>query len=463
MNDNRFLLDENDLMQKGLELREAITEVDRVHAGVLHDKIYEAYIVGGAVRDRLMGITPKDIDLTTNCPMSVLKEHFKTTAVGEQFGTLIIHYKSEQFEVTQFRSEKYNGTRKPEVEFGGTILEDLNRRDFTINAIAWDGTTFIDPHGGIIDIKNKVLRFVGNHNDRVKEDPLRIMRYFRFGARFGMEMMGGFFDLSLLDTLSCERIREELNKGILMKNSKRYFDLLYSSKTLSNIMPELHEAFEFKNEHSKDLKEHMLDCMSVGADYNNLKVRWAALLHDIGKPATYKYEDGKVSFKDHNTVGAKIVEKIMTRLKFSGDIKKFVVNATDRHMGTFQDFTDKGVKKLYEIFGKDLPLFLEVKMADYLGHRHTNIHKLKFKMKQMAMLYTKVIDYMHRVIENEQAFKITDLAISGNDLIKEGYRPGPMFGHILNQLLELVVDGELKNDKDVLLNYVNCSIETLIK
>lgn len=198
----------------------------------------------------------------------------------------------------------------------------------------------------------------------------------------------------------------------------------------------------------------MLECMSTGANPYSLKVRWAALLHDIGKPLTYREEDGDVSFSNHNVVGAKIVEKIFTRLKYSNDIKNFVVNATDRHMGTFQDFTDKGIRKLYETFGKDLPLFLEVKMADYIGHQNTNIGKFKFKMKQMAILYSKVMNYMHRVIENEQAFKITDLRVNGMDLQRLGYKPGPIFSTILNDLLDKVTDCVIVNKQADLERYI---------
>ena len=430
-------------------------------------KNYEAYLVGGCVRDKRLNRQVKDYDITTNMPMSMLEKLFKTKDIGKQFGTLLILKGKYQYEITQYRTEVYrNDSRKPIVKFGTSLLEDLKRRDFTINAMAMDYNGKIyhdksyDPYRDIADQK---IRFVGNTLDRINEDPLRIMRAFRFAARYKFKIVAEDLEvikqnkhlLSDEKKVSKERIQEELNKGIMLDRVEDYFKTMMKAGILSEFIPELQAVYRYEQKnshHNFTLDTHLLK--GVSRSPKDLKVRWAVLLHDIGKPKTASVNDrNQLSYIDHQFVGSKMAEKIMERLKFSNDMSHFVVNAVHRHMGTFDSYKIGALRTLYDIFKKDLPRFIQVKIGDYYGHDLG--WPMINKINKMLDLHARVYQMMYEVIEDEKAFKKSDLKINGHDLKQLGHRPGPIFATILDDIFDKVINDELENRRDILISYTN--------
>jgi tRNA nucleotidyltransferase (CCA-adding enzyme) len=421
---------------------------------------YDAFLVGGCVRDHLLNIKPHDYDIATNMPMDIIKEQFHTIPVGEQYGILIIIENGHQFEIAQFRGEVYhNNSRKPVVTFGKTLEEDVLRRDFTINAMAMDKSLkIISNKQQEHDIKKGIIRFVGDPATRILEDPLRILRGIRFSVRYNFSIENKTLKAMIkhvdsLKNIPLERIQDELNKGILLHEVYEYFILLHKIGALKIILPEVDNMFgyEQKNSHHEyTLEKHTL--IGVSRSPLDLKVRWAVLLHDIGKPSTAAYVDGHLTFHDHQVIGSQMAYEIMTRLKFSSDFRQFVVEAVLRHMGTFDSYKKSALKRLYDVFGKDLPLFIQVKIGDYYGHPYNN--KAIIKINKMLDLSNRVYEMLYEIIENKDAFKKSDLAINGNTLIELGYKPGKVFTVIIDDTFEKVLDSELKNNRDDLIKYI---------
>lgn len=425
---------------------------------------YEAYLVGGCVRDEVLGKKPHDFDIATNMPMEEIKKYFKVVPVGEQYGVLIIMEGKFSFEIAQFRGEIYrNNSRKPEVTFGKSLQDDVARRDFTINSMAMDvKDNIIASEQALKDIDKGLIRFVGEADTRIQEDPLRILRGVRFAVRYNFKIVEKTFDsmkrhVELLHNIPYERIQDELNKGIMLYKVDEYFNLLHAIGALGIILPELDRTFDYhqKNSHHEfTLDKHMLT--GVVRSPLNLKVRWAVLLHDIGKPDTAKWKDTmgrrQLTFHNHQQVGADMAYKIMTRLKFSNEFRHFVTEAVLRHMGTFDSYGNSALKRLYDIFGKDLPLFIQVKIGDYYGHPYND--KMIIKINKMLDLNDRIYKMMYDIIENQNAFKKSDLTINGNTLIKIGYKPGKLFSTIINDVFDKVLDGALRNDEEVLIQYI---------
>lgn len=421
---------------------------------------YEAYLVGGCVRDHVIGIEPHDFDIATNMPMSIIKEHFHVVPVGEQYGVLIIIEGGHQFEIAQFRGEIYrNNSRKPEVTFGQTLEADVARRDFTINAMAMDKSLkIISNDQQQDDIRNGIIRFVGDAETRIIEDPLRILRGVRFAIRYNFVIAQDTFtamkeNVDSLKNIPFERIQDEINKGIFLYGVYEYFELLHKIGALQIILPEVDNMFgyEQKNSHHEfTLERHVLT--GVSRSPLDLKVRWAVLLHDIGKPDTAVFVDDHLTFHNHQAVGARMAHEVMTRFKFSNDFRDFVVEAVLRHMGTFDSYRKSALKKLYDVFGKDLPLFIQVKIGDYYGHPYND--KAVRKINKMLDLSRKIYEMLYEIIENQNAFQKSELKINGNTLIELGYRPGKVFATIIDDVFEKVLDSELKNEKEVLVQYI---------
>lgn len=422
---------------------------------------YEAYLVGGCVRDQMLGIEPHDYDIATNMPMHMIKTYFHVVPVGEQYGILVIIEGGYQFEIAQFRGEVYREkSRKPEVTFGKTLKEDVSRRDFTINAMA------MDKSGNIIadkiylrDLKKRVIRFVGEPSTRILEDPLRIMRGVRFAVRYKAKiekktLLAMKNHIESLNDIPAERIQDELNKGIMLYEVIEYFNILHEIGALRIILPEVDRMFGYNQQnahHEFTLEKHTL--FGVSRSPQNLKVRWAVLLHDIGKPDTAVVnKEGQLSFHDHQSLGADMAHEVISRLKFPNDFRDFVVQAVLRHMGTFSSYNKSALKKLYDIFGKDLPLFIQVKIGDYYGHPYSDT--MTRKINALLELNHKIYEMLYNIIEEKDAFKKADLAIDGHDLIDLGYKPGAIFTTIIDDVFEKVLDGELKNYKDGLVEYI---------
>ena len=239
----------------------------------------------------------------------------------------------------------------------------------------------------------------------------------------------------------------------MLYNVKEYFQLLHETGALKIILPEVDRMFGYdqnNSHHEYTLEKHTLE--GVHRSTQNLKVRWAVLLHDIGKPDTAAVKNGQLSFHNHQSVGAKMAHDIMTRLKFPNDFRDFVVESVLRHMGTFDSYKKSAIKKLYDVFGEDLPLFIQVKVGDYYGHPYGD--KVIRKINKLFDLNHKIYKMLYEIIEEKDAFKKSDLKVNGNTLIDLGYKPGAIFSTILDDIFEKVLDDEIKNEKDILIQYI---------
>ncbi len=422
----------------------------------------EAYVVGGCIRDSLLGYTPHDWDITTDRLPEEIKEIFKDYKIidnnGIKHGTVTILYKRKLVEITTYRVEtNYSDGRHPDdVAFTRNLANDLARRDFTINALAYNNKSgLIDLYGGIEDLNNKIIRTVGNPEDRFKEDYLRILRGVRFVSKLNFNMEKSTFDASLklspniLKYISGERIREEL-KGILLgpnvlNTLLEYHDIIFS------IIPELKECYKFEQNnihHMHDVYTHI--CYVVSYTKPIFETRLAALLHDIGKPKAYTEEirDGKIigHFYDHQIISTDMGRVICNRVKLSNEEKRKVLYLVLEHDSPIGD-SKRQLKSLImrtpEESKELVYMLIDLKMADNKDHsikRDIDFEEIKKEIEQIFIA--------------QEALKITDLKINGLDLINSGYS-GSEIGNKLKEVLNLVVDGELKNDRDILLAYIN--------
>ena len=416
-------------------------------------KYGEGYIVGGYVRDSLLGIEPSDCDFVTNLDYSKLLEIFKDFSpkeIGKHFGIIQIIYNGKSYEIAKYRKDigVPEDRKKQEVEFTNNIMEDLKRRDFTINAIAYDGKNFRYVEGAEEDLKNKTLRFVGDPIARIKEDPLRIMRFIRFLATknlksgFEIEKLKDY--LYLLDKISMERIRDEFNKIILSKDIENALSILEKSGVLEYIIPEWSATIDFdqKNSHHYlTVDEHIKKVVSLCDE--DLELRIAALLHDIGKPQTFTLDsEGKGHFYNHEIESAKIVESILKRMKYSAKISSSIKNLVLYHLNTFKNSGRKYVKKLINEMGKDEVLKL-FKLMEFDRIAHNPPHDFR-SLNELKRLYNEII-------EKEEAVSIKDLKISGKDIIELGVAQGKEVGLVLKLIFERVLEDSSLNERKILI------------
>lgn len=436
----------------------------------LNEYGYEAYVVGGCVRDSVLGLEPHDWDICTNALPEEVNEVFKNEHViptGMQHGTVTVMKNHEGYEVTTFRTDgDYSDGRHPDdVKFVKSITEDLSRRDFTINAMAYNHKTkLVDPFNGLIDLYNKKLRCVGNAHDRFTEDALRMMRAMRFAATYGLEVESetekAIFDLGLnLSKVSKERITDEFCK-LFAKAERPGTYLLDFKKLLFVAIPELEVTDGFKQItpwHQYDVFTHTMKALDnatglEGKDKINL--RFALLLHDIGKPASCTIDrNGNTHFYNHAEKSVELIEKVFQndlRLpnKDVSDIRALIANHSEPMVDSMKD-----VKQWIAKIGKDRTLLLIAhKQADILGYgektpKHNDAMKVYQQLEGIGEK-CKSIDL------TKECTKLSDLKINGNDLIQMGIKPGPEFGRILNDLFHRVLDEQIENDKDVLTNEV---------
>ena len=416
-------------------------------------KYGEGYIVGGYVRDSLLGIEPSDCDFVTNLEYSKLLEIFKDYSpkeIGKHFGIIQIIYNGKAYEIAKYRKDigVPEDRKKQEIEFTNNIMEDLKRRDFTINAIAYDGKNFKYVEGAEEDLKNKTLRFVGEPIERIKEDPLRIMRFIRFLATknlesaFEIEKLKDY--LYLLDKISMERIRDEFNKIILSKDIENALSILEKSGVLEYIIPEWSATIDFdqKNSHHYlTVDEHIKKVVSLCDE--DLELRIAALLHDIGKPQTFTLDsEGKGHFYNHEIESAKIVESILKRMKYSAKISSSIKNLVLYHLNTFKNSGRKYVKKLINEMGKDEVLKL-FKLMEFDRIAHNPPHDFR-SLNELKRLYNEII-------EKEEAVSIKDLKISGKDIIELGVSQGKEIGLVLKLIFERVLEDSSLNERKILI------------
>lgn len=428
-------------------------------AKIVLDKLneygYEGYIVGGCVRDSLLGRIPNDWDICTDAtPNEILEvfEDFKTIPTGLKHGTVTVVVDNMSIEVTTYRIDgDYSDGRRPSsVEFTDDIIKDLSRRDFTINAMAYsESSGLIDPFCGLESLNNKTICCVGNARERMQEDGLRVIRAIRFASQldFSIDMdvsLGIIEKEYMLENISKERIREEFNKILLSEKPSNGIDLLLCMHLLQHIVPELQCCLGFdqhNHNHNKCVYQHT---MSVVDNIEpKLELRLAALFHDIGKPNTFTTdEDGVGHFYGHNKESAKICREIMTRLKYSNKEIEYVSELVYHHMERHLDPKSSTIKKFINRVGLDkLDDLFKLFIADRLGTKPPydleDIYRLKFECE--------------RVLSEKQPLGIKDLVISGHDLMEIGIPQGKEIGKILNELLELVLEDFELNNREALL------------
>ncbi|MER5947477.1 CCA tRNA nucleotidyltransferase [Streptomyces sp. NPDC001904] len=419
-------------------------------------------LVGGSVRDALLGRLGNDLDFTTDArPEDVLKIvrpwADAVWEVGIAFGTVGCQKdarvdgvdQSFQVEVTTYRSEAYDRTsRKPEVSYGDSIEEDLVRRDFTVNAmaVALPEKDFIDPHGGLEDLAERVLRTPGTPEDSFSDDPLRMMRAARFAAQLDFEVapevvaaMTAMADR--IEIVSAERVRDELNKLILSAHPRKGLTLLVDTGLAERVLPELPALRLERDEHHrhKDVYDHTLivleQAMALETDGPDLTLRLAALLHDIGKPRTRRFEkDGRVSFHHHEVVGAKMTKKRMTALKYSNELVKDVSRLVELHLrfhgyGT-GEWTDSAVRRYVRDAGPLLGRLHKLTRSDCTTRN-------KRKANTLSRAYDGLEERIERLQEQEELDSIRP-DLDGNQIMETlGVSPGPVIGQAYKFLLEL--------------------------
>ncbi len=428
----------------------------------LHSNGFEAFLIGGSVRDFIMGLPIGDIDITTNATPQQVKEVFKDFRVietGIKHGTVTVLIDNEPLEITTYRSEStYSDNRHPDnVTFSEKLSDDVVRRDFTMNGIAYDfDNGFCDLVGGIEDIKNKTIRCIGDAQTRFREDALRILRALRFSAVLGFEIETDTKNAihkcrELLKNISAERIREELVKLICGKNA--YCVLQEYSDVVCVFIPEFKNCIGFEQEnrhHIYDVYTHILKAMEQSKPIP--QIRLALLFHDIAKPLVAHFDEkNEQHYYGHPKKSAEITAEIMTRLRFDNDTKNRVVTLVKFHdtpimLNDSISPDRKRLKRIMSQIGEDMIFdLIEIKKCDNLAQ--------KKKYYRGDEFYAETIDIINEIIAENECFSIKDLKINGNDLISLGFS-GKEIGEKLNLCLNAVIDEKLKNEYDELVEFV---------
>ena len=422
----------------------------------LQNNGHSAYIVGGCVRDSILGRTPHDWDICTSATPSEMLEIFKDRKIietGLQHGTVTVVVNGEPYECTTFRIDGiYSDNRRPDtVTFTDKLVEDLRRRDFTINAMAYnDEEGLIDPFNGMEDIKYKKISCVGCAEGRFGEDALRILRAIRFAAQLEFTIMPGtdreiHKQYKNLENISIERVNSEFCK--IASSDDFCIELLLYKDVFSLFIPELKDMFDFPQNnpwHIWDVFGHTIHAVEY-CDSDDLVVRLAVFFHDFGKPHSYQDgEDGIRHFKGHGKVSADMTDSIMKRLRFDNETRNNVVELVYYHDATFE-VGKKYVKRwLNKIGEKQFRRLLQVKKAD---NKAQNLELSSDRIKELS----EIESLIDEVLQEDECFSLKDLAVNGKDLIGVGYKAGKELGNTLNKLLQLVIDGDCPNEKEKLL------------
>ena len=414
---------------------------------------HRCYAVGGCVRDSLLGLTPTDYDLCTDAlpeETAQLFSHFTLVRAGEKHGTIGVVIDGEVYEITTFRTEGgYTDSRHPGwVQFVPNLEEDLARRDFTVNAMAYSPTEgYIDPFGGQEDLFSKVLRTVGDPTARFTEDALRILRGVRFSVRFRLEpepaTEKAMQELSpLLDHLARERVFDELCKLILPLNATQ---LLRFAPVLCRAIPQLAPTMGFHQHsphHAYDVLAHTARVLEGTAPI--LPLRWAALLHDIGKPRVFTQdENGRGHFHGHAAAGAQLAEEVLLTLRAPTALREQVVFLIGQHMTPFPEDRRLLRRRLGKWGVENCRLLLQLQKSDDSAKGVPGDNDPAFFARMETLL--------EQVLQEEACLTVKDLAITGKDLLAIGYAPGKALGQLLEKLLELVQQEALPNEKAALL------------
>lgn len=423
---------------------------------------YEAFAVGGCVRDSILARVPGDWDITTSATPEQIKRHFKRTVdTGIEHGTVTVLLGDDSYEVTTYRIDgKYEDSRHPkEVTFTACLEEDLKRRDFTINAMAYnDEYGLVDLYGGMQDLQRKVIRCVGDPKERFGEDALRMMRAVRFAAQLGFAIDPATAEAVRelapdLKRISAERIQVECVK-LLTSNYPTLWQTLYELGITKVIMPEFDLCMVTKQNtphHCYNVGEHTLYAVNhVPADK---VLRLTMLLHDIGKPQCRTTDaSGRDHFHGHGAVSEKMAKLILRRLKFDNDTIDKVTTLIKDH-DTRPEPVKKQVRRLLNRIGVELfPLYLTVRRADTMAQSD-------YKREEKLRRIDELEEIFKEILVNGDCFRMKDLAVNGRDLIALGIEPGKVMGEILDTLLQLVIDDPSRNNPPYLLQYAQIEYE----
>jgi poly(A) polymerase/tRNA nucleotidyltransferase (CCA-adding enzyme) len=436
---------------------------------------FEAFVVGGSVRDLLLKKKPKDWDIATNANPQKVQKLFPKNFYNNNFGTVTVLTGAadatvKEIEITTYRTEaEYSDQRHPDkIGRANTIEEDLARRDFTVNALAlteekdignrhkdkvtMEGMNIIDPFGGLKDLNAKLIRAVGNPSERFAEDALRLMRAVRFAAQLDFDIEEETLrDLkayaTAIEMVAKERVRDEIVKIIMSDNPERGIKLMEETGLLALTIPELCEGVgvEQNKHHTLTVYEHNLKSLQYAAKYDyELTIRLAALLHDIGKPRTRRRKDDDYTFYGHEVIGARITEQVLRRLKFDNETREKVTHLVRRHMFYYDvgKVTEAGARRLLRRVGKEhFDDLIKLRIAERKG---SGVPKAEpYRLRHLQFLVEKAA---------QEPITTSQLAINGNDLIaKLGMKPGPKIGGVLNALLAQVLDDASKNEAEYLM------------
>ncbi len=418
----------------------------------LEDAGYQAWAVGGCVRDAVQGLTPHDYDLCTNAlpeQTEAVFSGFPLILNGKKHGTVAVILDHEVVEITTFRTEgNYLDNRHPEwVAFVPDISQDLARRDFTVNAMAYSPKRgFADPFGGREDLENHILRAVGDPRQRFREDSLRILRGARFAVKYRLEPDAAteeaMVELApLMDNLARERVWSELCKLILLADMD---DLLRFAPVITQVIPELKPliGFDQKNRHHiYDIYTHTAQV--VASVPRDLTLRWAALLHDIGKPACFSLgEDGQGHFYGHAAVSARMADEILRRLKSPTQLREQVMLLIDKHM-VWMEVSRRFIRRWVSRLGMEtMDQLLTLQQADTGGKGTEDPSENPY--------FSGIREIMRQIEAEKPCLTLKDLALNGRDLMTLGYQ-GKDIGKALNRLLNRVLEEEIPNEKAALI------------
>ncbi|OOM09121.1 CCA tRNA nucleotidyltransferase [Clostridium saccharobutylicum] len=421
----------------------------------LNNNGYEAYIVGGCVRDSLLKKKPKDWDITTKAkPEQVIELFEKVILTGIKHGTVTVVINKEGYEVTTYRTDgQYEDNRHPKkVKFVTSLKEDLARRDFTINAMAYNEENgLIDYFEGIEDLSKKIIKTVGNPNKRFNEDALRMLRAIRFSAQLDFEIEESTIDAikhlrNNIENISKERIREEFNKILIYKPNN--INILKECGLLEYIIPEMIKAYNFNQNniyHIYNLYEHSIVATEMIEPI--LHLRLTMLLHDLGKIGTKTTDENGIShYYSHSNVSKKIAEKILKSLKYDNDTINKVKYLIEYHDDTLK--TNASIKWMLNKIGESLFLdLIKVQRADIKAQNKTYA---KDRLMQIDLIESK----LNNILEKDECFNLKKLKINGQNLMDIGFSKGKEIGDTLNYLLKLVIENPELNRKETLLEIV---------
>ncbi len=421
---------------------------------------YSAYAVGGCVRDMLLNMQPHDYDICTSAlPEQVAKCFEKVIKTGIKHGTVTVLIENKPVEVTTFRTEgSYSDNRRPDsVVFVSNIKDDLSRRDFTINVMAYsEAEGVVDYYNGKEDLDNRIIRAVGNPNERFSEDALRILRALRFSSTYGFLMeeqtKNAVFKLAdNLKNISAERVRVEIEKLIMGDDVKTV--LLEYADVIGVVLPEILCMVGFLQNnpyHKYDVYEHTVN--AVAKSKKDVIIRMALFLHDIGKPHCYtQSEDGIGHFYGHGKISAQIAKVILGRLRFDNKSKSEITELVLLHDAKVLSNKKSVVRWLNKIGEEQLKRLIHVKIADAKAQSGLELEK-------RLQIYEEVLQMIEKVKKENSCFNMKMLAVDGQDIIKLGVCEGKNIGIVLNTLLEAVLDERVANDKEALLDYAKTSV-----